>query len=154
MEWKHNSVLSGVETEFHFEWSGKRIPFWVEWKQNFISSGVEMEFHFGVLETESFGVSEMESFGVLETESFGVLERIVLVSRKWNSVPVWLGNGCFVSWCFFVRTYSRTTVEVKTRSLSERSCVETGTRSLSKRSCYIIIALCCSLKNNRMLTVL
>jgi hypothetical protein len=39
-----------------------------------------------------------------------------------------------VSWCFFMRTYSHTTVEVETRSLS-------------KRSHYIIISLCCSLKN-------
>jgi hypothetical protein len=60
----------------------------VEWKQNFVLSGVEMEFRSGVLETESFGVSKTESFGVLETESFGVFERIVLVSRKHNSVSV------------------------------------------------------------------
>jgi hypothetical protein len=60
----------------------------VEWKQNFVSSGVEIEFRFGVLETESFGVLEMESFGVSEMESFGVPERIVLVSRKRNSVSV------------------------------------------------------------------
>jgi hypothetical protein len=78
--------LSGVETEFRFKLSG--ILFQVEWKQNSVSSGVETEFHFGVSETESFGVSEMESFGVLETESFGVLERIVLVSRKQNSVSM------------------------------------------------------------------
>ncbi len=60
----------------------------MEWKQNFILSGVEMEFHFGVSETESFGILETESFDVSETESFGVLERIVLMSRKWNSVFV------------------------------------------------------------------
>jgi hypothetical protein len=47
-----------------------------------------MEFHFGVSEMESFGISETESFGVSETESFGVSERIVLVSRKQNSVSV------------------------------------------------------------------
>jgi hypothetical protein len=47
-----------------------------------------MEFHFGVSETESFGILETESFDVSETESFGVLERIVLMSRKWNSVFV------------------------------------------------------------------
>ena len=86
MEWKQNSVSSGVE--FSFKWSGNRILFQVEWKQNFVSSGVEMEFRFDVLETESFGVSEMESFGVLEMESFGVLERIVLVSWKQNSVSM------------------------------------------------------------------
>jgi hypothetical protein len=60
----------------------------VEWKQNFVLSGVETEFCFGVSETESIGVSETESFGVSETESFGVLERIVLVSRKQNSISV------------------------------------------------------------------
>ncbi len=60
----------------------------MEWKQNSISSGVETGFRFGVSEMESFGVSETESFGVLETESFGVLERIVLVSPKRNSVSV------------------------------------------------------------------
>ncbi len=86
MDWKQNSISSGVE--FCFEWSGNRILFQVEWKQNFVSSGVEMEFRFGVLETENFGFSEMESFGVLEKESFGVLERIVLVSQKRNSVSV------------------------------------------------------------------
>jgi hypothetical protein len=59
---------------------------------------------------------------------------------------------CFL--VFFVRMYSRTMIEVKTRSLSERSCVKMETRSLSKRSRYIIISLCCSLKNNRMLIVL
>jgi hypothetical protein len=75
-----------VETEFCFELSG--ILFQVEWKQNSVSSGVETEFRFGVLETESFGFSEMESFGVLETKSFGVSERIVLVSWKRNSVSV------------------------------------------------------------------
>jgi hypothetical protein len=118
--------------EFCFKWSGNRILFQVEWKWNSIST---------------------VSFSVLEMESFGVLERIVLVSRKRNSVSVQLGNGCFVSWCFFVRTYSGTTVEAKTRSLSERSCVEMEMRSLSERSSYIIISLCCSLKNNRMLIV-
>ncbi len=152
MEWKQNSVLSWLE--FCFEWSGNRIPFWVEWKQNFVSSGVETEFCFVVSETESFGVLETESFVLLEMESFGVLERIVSVSRKLNSISVWLGNGCFISWCFFVRTYSRTTVEAKTRSLSKRSRVETEMRSLSERSCYIIISPCCSLKNDRMLIVL
>ncbi len=151
MEWKQNSVSIGVE--FCFEWSGNRIPFQVEWKQNFVSSGVETEFHFGVSEMESFGILETESFGVLETESFGVLERIVSVSWTQITVSMWLGNGCFVSWCFFVRTYSRTMVEAKTRSLSKRSRVESETRSLSKRSHYIIISLCCSLKNNRMLIV-
>ncbi len=60
----------------------------MEWKQNFVSGGGETEFRSGVSETESFGVSEMESFSVLETKSFGVLERIVLVSRKRNSVSV------------------------------------------------------------------
>ena len=60
----------------------------MEWKQNSISSGVEMEFRFGDLEMESFGVLEKESFGVSETESFGVSERIVLVSWKRNSVSV------------------------------------------------------------------
>ncbi len=84
-----------METEFHFEWSG--ISFRVEWKQNSILSGVETEFcfkwsgngiRFAVSEMESFGVSETESFGVLETESFGVSERIVLVSWKRNSVSV------------------------------------------------------------------
>ncbi len=78
--------MSGVETEFHFEWSG--ISFQVEWQQNFVLSGVETELHFGVSETESFGILETESFGVLETESFGVSKRIVLVSRKQNSVSV------------------------------------------------------------------
>ncbi len=86
MEWRQNSISSGVE--FCFDWSGNRIPFQVEWKQNFVSSGVEMEFCFGVLEMENFGISETESSGVLETESFGVLERIVLVSRKRDSVSV------------------------------------------------------------------
>jgi hypothetical protein len=86
VEWKQNSISSGVE--FRFEWSGNRILFRVEWKQNFVSSEVETEFGFGVSETESFGISETESFGVLEMESFGVLERIVLVSRKRNSVSV------------------------------------------------------------------
>ncbi len=62
--------------------------FRVEWKQNSVLSGVETEFHFGVLETESFGVSETKSFGVSEMESFGVSERIVLVSRKWNFISV------------------------------------------------------------------
>jgi hypothetical protein len=47
-----------------------------------------MEFRFGNLETESYGILETESFSVLETESFGVLERIVLVSRKRDSVSV------------------------------------------------------------------
>ena len=60
----------------------------MEWKQNSVSSGVETGFCFGVSEMESFGVSETESFSVLEMESFGVSERIVLVSRKWNSVSV------------------------------------------------------------------
>ncbi len=62
--------------------------FQVEWKQNSVLSGVEMEFRFGVSETESFGVSETESFSVSETESFGVSERIVLVSWKRNSISV------------------------------------------------------------------
>jgi hypothetical protein len=75
-----------VETELCFKLSG--IYFQVEWKQNSVLSGVEMEFHFGVLETESFGILETESFGVLETESFGVLERIVSVSWKQNSVSM------------------------------------------------------------------
>ncbi len=39
MEWKWNLVLSGVETEFCFEWSGNKILFRVEWKQNLVSSG-------------------------------------------------------------------------------------------------------------------
>ncbi len=86
MEWKQNSVSSGVE--FRFKWSGNRIPFQVEWKQNFVLSGVETEFRFGVLEMESFGVLEMESFGVLEMESFGVSERIVSVSQKRNSISM------------------------------------------------------------------
>ncbi len=73
---------------------------------------------------DSFGVLEMESFGVLETESFGVLEMDVSFHKV-----------------FFVRTYSRATVGVETRSLS-------------KRSHYIIISLCCSLKNNSLLIVL
>ncbi len=60
----------------------------MEWKQNSVSSGVETEFRFGVSEMESFGVLETKSFGVLEMENFGVLERIVLVSRKWNFVSV------------------------------------------------------------------
>jgi hypothetical protein len=72
--------------EFRFKMSG--ILFQVEWKQNSVSSGVEMEFCFGVLEMKSFGVLETESFGVSETESFGVLERIVLVSWKQNSVSL------------------------------------------------------------------
>jgi hypothetical protein len=84
-----------VETEFRFKLSG--ISFRVEWKQNsvssgveteFVLSGVETEFRFGVTETESFGVLETESFGVSETESFGVLERIVSLSRKRNSISV------------------------------------------------------------------
>ncbi len=74
--------------EFCFEWSGNRISFQAVWKHNFVLSGVETEFCFGVSEKESFGILEMESFGVLETESFGVLERIVLVSWKRNSVSV------------------------------------------------------------------
>jgi hypothetical protein len=86
VEWKQNSVSSGVE--FRFEWIGNRIPFQLEWKQNFVLSGVEMEFRFGVSETESFSVLETKSFDVSETESFGVLERIVSVSWKWNSVSV------------------------------------------------------------------
>jgi hypothetical protein len=86
VEWKQNSVLSGVE--FHFKWSGNRIPFQVEWKQNFVLSGVETEFRFGVSEIKSVGVLETKIFDVSETESFGVLERIVLVSRKQNSISV------------------------------------------------------------------
>jgi hypothetical protein len=86
MEWKQNSISSGVE--FCFDWSGNRILFQVEWKQNFVSSGVEMEFRFGVLETESFNILETESFGVSETESLGVSERIVSVSWKRNSISV------------------------------------------------------------------
>ncbi len=69
MEWKQNSVSSGVETEFCFEWSGNGILF-------------------RCLGNGSFGVSETEIFGVLEMESCGVLERIVLVSWKRNSVSV------------------------------------------------------------------
>ncbi len=62
--------------------------FQVEWKQNSVSSGLEIEFRFGVSEMESVGVAETESFGVLEMESFGVSERIVSVSWKQNSVSV------------------------------------------------------------------
>ncbi len=72
----------------------------------------------------SFGVLEMESFGVLETKSFGVLEMDVLFPMV-----------------FYVRTYSRATIGGEMRSLS-------------KRSHYIIISLCCSLKNNSLLIVL
>ncbi len=86
MEWKQNSVSSGVE--FLLEWSGNRILFQLEWNQNFVLSGVEMEFCFGVLEMESFGVLETESFGVSEMESFGVSERIVSVSRKRSSISM------------------------------------------------------------------
>jgi hypothetical protein len=76
----------------------------------------------------------------METEfHFGVSWK-----RKWNSVSECLGNGNGISFqsvletkmdfrclMFFVRTYSLTTVEVETRSLS-------------KRSCYIIISPCFS----------
>ncbi len=60
----------------------------MEWKHNFVLSGVETKFRFGVSEMGSFGVLETESFGVLETESFGVLGRMMLVSWKWSSVSV------------------------------------------------------------------
>ncbi len=73
------------------------------------------------------------------------------VIRKWNHVlsgnripfrSVSETKFCFgmtrkrisISWYFCVCTYSRTMVEVETKSLS-------------KTSCYIIISLCCSLKN-------
>ncbi len=75
-----------METEFCFKLSG--ISFQVEWKQNSVLSGMETEFRFGVSETESFGILETESFGVLEMESFGVSERIVSVTRKRNSISV------------------------------------------------------------------
>ncbi len=39
VEWKQNSVSSGMETEFCFEWSGNKILFRVKWKRNLVSSG-------------------------------------------------------------------------------------------------------------------
>jgi hypothetical protein len=67
------------------------------------------------------------------------------VMKSGNGIPFWIVSetkfcfgvtrkGISVSWCFVMHTYSRTMVEVETRSLS-------------KRSHYIIISLCCSLKN-------
>ncbi len=44
VEWTRNLVSSGVETKFHFEWSGNKISFRVEWKKNLVLGGNVLPF--------------------------------------------------------------------------------------------------------------
>jgi hypothetical protein len=72
---KQNFVLSGVETEFCFEWSGNRILFRMEWKRSSLlvswKRKVSVSWKRKVLASWKRKVlvsQKRNSFGVLETE--------------------------------------------------------------------------------------
>ncbi len=89
VEWKQDSVLSGVETEFFFEWSWNRIPFWCLGNGKFWRLGNRK---FQCLGNGKFWCLGKISFSVLETEF------CFRVTRKWLF--------CFlVFFCAYVLTY-------------------------------------------------
>ncbi len=135
VEWKQNSVSSGVETEFCFKWSGNRIPFRCLGNGKFwcIGNG-----KFWCLRNGKFWCPGKNSFGVSETEFR------FCVTRKWMF--------CFlVFFCAYILTY----YGWRENKIFEReiSC-RNGNKISEQEISLHIISLCCSLKNNRMLIVL